>query len=84
MKEQTISGLAQGSGIGDVDELVDRLLRDKDYLLARELKNKVEELNQLFVQAQRQNLNVELSSSKLDIPSGGSVTWLELRIFKEI
>lgn len=84
MKEQTISGLAEGSGIGDVDELVDRLLRDKDYLLARELKNKVEELNQLFVQAQRQNLNVELSSSKLDIPSGGSVTWLELRIFKEI
>lgn len=84
MKEQTISGLAEGSGIGDVDELVDRLLRDKDYLLARELKNKVEELNQLFVQSQRQNLNVELSSSKLDIPSGGSVTWLELRIFKEI
>lgn len=84
MKEQTISGLAEGSGIGDVDELVDRLLRDKDYLLARELKNKVEELNQLFVQAQRQNLNVELSSSKLDIPSGGSVTWLELTIFKEI
>ena len=79
-----MSRLAQESGIGDVDELVDRLLRDKDYLLARELKNKVEELNQLFVQAQRQNLKVELSSSKLDVPSGGSVTWLELRIFKEI
>ena len=79
-----MSQLAQGSGSGDMDELVDQLLRDKDFLLANELKNKAEELNQLFVQAQRQKLKVELSSSKLDIPSGGSVTWLELRIFKEI
>ncbi len=79
-----MSRLRQESGIGDVDELVDQLLRDKDYLLARELKNKVEELNQLFVQAQRQKLKVELSSTKLDIPSGGSVTWLEVKILKEI
>ena len=72
------------SRVGDVDQLVDRLLRDKDYLLAQELKQRAEELNQLFIQAQRQKLKVELSTSKLEVPSGGMVSWLELRIFKEI
>ena len=74
----------QESGVGDVDKLVDQLLRDKDFLLAQELKHKVEELNQLFVQAQHQELKVELSVSQLDTPSGASVTWLEIKIFKEI
>ena len=64
--------------------MVDRLLRDKDYLLAQELKQRAEELNQLFVQAQRQKLKIELSSSQLEVPNGGTVTWLEVRIFKEI
>ena len=68
----------------DVDQMVDRLLRDKDYLLAQELKQRAEELNQLFVQAQRQKLKIELSSSQLEVPNGGTVTWLEVRIFKEI
>lgn len=72
------------SGIGDVDDIVDQLLRDKDYLLAKELKHKVEELNHLMIQAQRQKLKVELNTSQLDVPSGGVVSWVELRIFKEL
>ena len=72
------------SSIGDVDDIVDHLLRDKDYLLAKELKHKIEELNHLMIQAERQKLKVELESSKLNVPSGGTVTWLELRIFKEL
>ena len=72
------------SGIGDIDKIVDQLLRDEDYLLAKELRRKIEELNHLFIQAERQNLNVELKTSQLDVPSGGTVNWLELRILKEL
>ena len=74
----------QESGIGDIDKLVDQLLRDEDYLLAKELKHKIEELNHLFIQAERQHLDVELKTSKMDVPSGGTVNWLELRILKEL
>lgn len=76
--------MVQESGIGDVDKLVDLLLRDEDYLLAKELRHKIEELNHLFIQAERQNLKVELKTSQLDVPSGGTVNWLELRILKEL
>lgn len=48
-----------------LDAAVDRLLRDKDFLLAEELKHKVEEINQLLVQAQRQKMKIELSVSEL-------------------
>ncbi|TDI71610.1 MAG: hypothetical protein E2O85_01850 [Bacteroidetes bacterium] len=74
----------QESGIGDIDKLVDQLLRDEDYLLAKELKHKIDELNHLFIQAERQHLDVELKTSKMDVPSGGTVNWLELRILKEL
>ena len=76
--------MVQESGIGDIDKLVDQLLRDEDYLLAKELKHKIEELNHLFIQAERQHLDVELKTSQLDVPSGGKVNWLELRILKEL
>lgn len=74
----------QESGIGDIDKLVDQLLRDEDYLLAKELKHKIDELNHLFIQAERQHLDVELKTSKMDVPGGGTVNWLELRILKEL
>lgn len=74
----------QESGIGDIDKLVDQLLRDEDYLLAKELKHKIDELNHLFIQAERQHLDVELKTSKMDVPSRGTVNWLELRILKEL
>ena len=76
--------MEQESGIGDVDKLVDQLLRDKDYLLAEELRHRIDELNHLFIQAERQKLNVEIKTSQLDVPSAGTVNWLELRILKEL
>ncbi|MCZ6705973.1 MAG: hypothetical protein O6942_08750 [Bacteroidetes bacterium] len=76
--------MEQESGIGNVDKLVDQLLRDKDYLLAKELRHRIDELNHLFIQAERQKLNVEIKTSQLDVPSAGTVNWLELRILKEL
>ena len=62
----------------------DQLLRDKDYLLSQELKHKADELNQLLVQAQRQKLKVELTTAKLEASPGNTVSWLDVKIFKEI
>jgi len=70
--------------IGSADEWVDRLLRDHDYLLAKELKHRIEELNQLIVQAERQRLRVEVSTSSMEVPDGETVPWLKVRVFKEI
>ncbi len=67
-----------------VDEIVDKLLRDQDFLLAQEIKTKVEEINQLFVQAQRLKLKVDISTSQFEVQSGKVVTWLEVKVYKEI
>jgi len=67
-----------------LDAVVDRLLRDKDFLLAQELKHKAEEINQLLVQAQRQKMKVELDVSQLESRPGNLVSWLDVKIFKEI
>ena len=67
-----------------LDAGVDRLLRDKDFLLAEELKHKAEEINQLLVQAQRQKMKVELSVSEMESRPGNRVSWLDVKIFKEI
>lgn len=67
-----------------LDAVVDRLLRDKDFLLAEELKHKAEEINQLLVQAQRQKMKVELSVSEMESRPGNRVSWLDVKIFKEI
>lgn len=68
----------------NLDAVVDRLLRDKDFLLAEELKHKAEELNQLLVQAQRQKMKVELTVTELESRPGGSMSWLDVKVFKEI
>ncbi len=67
-----------------VDELVEHLLRDQDFLLSKEIKHKVEELNQLLVKAQSQKLKVDLEVSRFDIPSGGTVAYLDVKLFKQI
>lgn len=67
-----------------LDAAVDRLLRDKDFLLAEELKHKVEEINQLLVQAQSQKMKIELSVSELESRPGNKVSWLDVKVFKEI
>jgi hypothetical protein len=68
----------------NLDVVVDRLLRDKDFLLSEELKHKAEEFNQLLVQAQRQKMKVELTVSQLESRTGSSMSWLDVKIFKEI
>jgi len=67
-----------------LDAVVDQLLRDKDFLLSNEIKHKTDELNQLLVQAKRHKLKVELSTSNIDTNSGQHVSWLDVKIFKEI
>ncbi len=67
-----------------LDSIVDQLLRDKDYLLSQEIKHKVDEINQLLVQAQRQKLKVELTTSELEPRPGSTVSWLDVKVFKEI
>ena len=66
------------------DAIVDQLLRDKDYLLSQEIKHKADEINQLLVQAQRQKLKVELTTSELEPRPGSTVSWLDVKVFKEI
>lgn len=70
--------------IENFDAVVDQLLRDKDFLLSQEIKHKAEEINQLLAQAQRQKLKVELSTTKLEPSPGNIVTWVDVKIFKEI
>lgn len=84
MDEPEVSGLEQKSNIKSVDEIVDRLLRDKDFLLANEIKSKTEELNQMLVQAQRLNLKVEISTSEFDVQKGNTISWIDVKIYKEI
>jgi len=67
-----------------IDDIVDQLLRDKDFLLSKEIKHKTDEINQLLVQAQRQKLKVELSTSQLETQPGSNVAWLDVKVFKEI
>ncbi len=67
-----------------VDELVEQLLRDQDFLLAKELKHKVEEINQLLVKAHAQKLKVEIDVSQFDVKSGGTVAYIDVKLFKQI
>lgn len=67
-----------------VDEIVEHLLRDQDFLLAKELRHKVDELNQLLVKAQGQKLKVEVDVQHIDLRSGGAVAHLDVRLFKQL
>ena len=67
-----------------MDELVDHLLRDRNFLLSKELKHKVDELNQLLMQAHRHSLKIEMSVSDVEPAPGKSAAWVDIRIYKEI
>ena len=72
-----------------LEKLVDDLLRDNDYLLAQELKQRVDELNALLKQASKQGLRLTLragqkAKQESTDSSESESTWLELKIFKEI
>ena len=44
-----------------IDEVVDYLLKDQDFLLSKEIRHRIEELNQLLVQAHNQHMKVEFT-----------------------
>jgi hypothetical protein len=67
-----------------LEELVDGLLRDSDYLLAQELKQRVDELNALLRQAHGQGLRLTLKSNSASEVKDAEVANLTLKIFKQI
>ena len=67
-----------------IDDLVDELFRDQDFLLSREIKLKAEELNQMLTQAQGQNLKIELNATQVEVRPGKMISWLEVKVFKEL
>ncbi len=67
-----------------LDDVVDGLLRDKDFLLTREIKHRIDELNRLFAQASSQNLRVELETTVHRPTENTRVTVLDVTVLKEI
>jgi hypothetical protein len=67
-----------------LDAVVDYLLRDQDFLMSKEVKHRVEELNQLLIRAQAQGLKIEFEI-RVTEPAGASpVTHLEVSVYKKI
>ena len=67
-----------------LDAVVDYLLRDQDFLMSKEVKHRVEELNQLLVRAQEQGLKIEFEIRTTAPASGSRVTHLEVSVYKKI
>ena len=67
-----------------IDAVVDYLLRDQDYLLAKELKHRIDELNQLLVQANAQKMKVEFTVEDNPSQTGGRVTHVDIAVYKQI
>ena len=68
----------------NIDAVVDYLLRDQNFLLSKEIQHRVEELNQLLVQAHSQQMKVEFSVTDTPLESGGKVTHLDAAVYKRI
>lgn len=60
------------------------MLRDQDFLLAKEIKHKVAELNQLLVRAQSRKLKVEIDATQVNVASGGTVSYVDLKVYKQL
>lgn len=67
-----------------IDAVVDYLLRDQDYLLAKELKHRIDELNQLLVQAHSQKMKVDFTVSESAAESGGRIVHVDIAVYKQI
>ncbi len=76
--------MESGSRQEHIDAVVDYLLKDQDFLLAREIRHRVEELNQLLVQAHNQHMKVEFTTTDTPLESGGKVTHLDVTVYKRI
>lgn len=68
----------------NLDAIVDHLLKDQSFLMSREIKHKVGELNQLLVQARSTNLKIEFQVVEPDMPAGGSIPIIDVKIYKQI
>ncbi len=65
-----------------LDEIIDNLLRDRDYLLSQELKHRIIELNELLHQAHRQEMKVRVLVSQTEVDEF-VLAHLELKISKD-
>ncbi|MEM1127513.1 MAG: hypothetical protein AAGI71_12745 [Bacteroidota bacterium] len=65
------------------DDLIEQMLRDQDFLLAKEIKHKVAELNQLFVRAHGRTLKVEMNAKSMEVGET-SLAFLDVRVFKQM
>lgn len=68
----------------NLDAVVDQLLRDQAFLMSREIRHKIEELNQLLIAGANAKLKIEFEVIETDMPSGGTVPLLDARYYKEI
>lgn len=71
-----------------LDAVVDYLLRDRDLLVAREIRQKTEELNQLLVAANNRRMRVEFTSAESPAPRSDDdtppLTRIDVRVYKRI
>lgn len=71
-----------------LDAVVDYLLRDRDLLVAREIRQKVEELNQLLIAANNRGMRVEFASSDARpttvSPKSPPLTRIDVQVYKRI
>ena len=68
----------------NLDSIVDHLLKDQAFLMSREIKLKIEELNQLLIASNNVKLKIEFEVVETDMPSGGSVSLLDVKVYKQI
>ncbi|NND72634.1 MAG: hypothetical protein HKN43_13740 [Rhodothermales bacterium] len=68
----------------NLDAVVDKLLHDQAFLMSREIRHKLEELNQLLIAGNNAKLKIEFEVVETDMPSGGTVSLLDARFYKEI
>ena len=78
------TALAPESRSQSLESLVDELLRDKDFLLAQELKQRVAELNKLLKKANKQGLRLKLVATGDGSGEKSGRARLAIRIYKEI
>jgi hypothetical protein len=71
-----------------LDAVVDYLLRDRDLLVAREVRQKIEELNQLLVLANNRKMRIEFVSTDVTSPQGEAnatpLTQIDVRVYKRV
>lgn len=68
----------------NVDHIVDSMLRDRDFLLAQEIKLKIDELNEMLRQSARQDLKVDIEVMQAPANGGRRTPQVDVRVLKEL